>query len=113
LSFCFSLLTNLFQSPEGLYPLASHTAKHALGVAYIPMMYAKWLATNFSDGTSKGARVNLLGVVIKGYNVLGLRSEFDDFESKYPTGKADKSQLSAYPTADQVLVQVIVTVGRD
>jgi hypothetical protein len=50
-------------------------------------------------------RAYLLGVVIKGYNVLGLRSEFDYFESKYPTGKADKSQLSAYPTADQVLVR--------
>ena len=79
------------------------------------MMFAKGLATNFSDGTSKGARVKLLGEVIKGYNVLGLRSVFDDFESKYPKGMAalDKSQLSTFSTADQVLVQVIVTVGRD
>ena len=54
-------------------------------------------------------------LVVKGSNVLGLRSEYDDLESKHTKEMArlDKSQLSTFSTADQVLVQVIVTVGRD
>jgi hypothetical protein len=53
--------------------------QHALGVVYAPIVDAKGLRTIFSDRSSKEARMALLSVAVKGYNVLQLREPFNDF----------------------------------
>ena len=79
------------------------------------MMYAKGLGTTFSDGTSKGAREELLHLVVKGYNVLLQRNVIDSYSTLFPDEmeKLDKALVVSFLTSDQVLVSVVVKVRRD